>query len=255
MSYKIKEGFDPHTPLRVDMRGASKEDHHKVQEIFFALGYFWLSQHGKTPRVCPIYPELNYYTNYDENSDLTQPNRYLRWTNTNKSNKPTVTPQEFYDMVLNTEPSFNLTKEHERKYFKNRRGNLVFIANVETELEVEQPVLGYEMIGSNWTPFSWTLEGCVWKARKADGDITEEYTPVFEHWNLLTATIAAIAKDANGDWFGFSETPNKGHNHWFYGETPTPRFPLHFLNVQFPECHWEGSLIMRPTDEHYTECS
>lgn len=246
MSYKIKAGFDPHTPIRVDMRGATEEDHHKVQKIFFSLGYFWLSQLGKTPKVCPIYPELNYYTNYDEKSDLTQPNQYLRWTNTNKSNKPTITPQELYDMVLDTEPSITLTKDHERKYFKNRRGNLVFIANVETELEAELPVLGYEMREGVWKSTAWNLDGRLCKNKELIGDITEEHTPAFEHWNLMATTIVAIAKDANGNWHGFSEIPNKGKHHWIYDRIATPRFPLCFLNVQFPACEWEDSLIKRP---------
>lgn len=244
MSYKIKAGFNPHTPLRVDMRDAALEDHRKVQEIFFALGFEWRSQKGKPQVVKDPSPKFQYYTNYNEKEF---PGSYLFWSRANQYNLPTLTPREFYDLVLETEPSLNLTKEHERKYFKNRRGNLVFIANVETELEVELPVLGYEMREGVWKSTAWNLDGRLCKNKELIGDITEEYTPVFEHWNLLTETIVAIAKNANGNWHGFTEIPQKDNYRWTPGGGS--HFPLCFLNVQFPECDWEDSLIERPNND------
>lgn len=242
MTYKIKADFDPQTPLRVDMRGATEEDHRKVQEIFFALGYFWLSQHGESPRTYPPHPELNYYTNYN----ITQPGKYLRWLSKNKHNLPTLTPQEFYDLVL--EATLNLTKEHERKRFKTRRGNPVIIVHVETELDVTHPVIGYELFEGRWTLATWYLTGKCFRESESALDIVEEYTPVFEHWDMLSTSIVAIAKNANGNgsWYGFTEVPQKDNYRWSPGGGS--HFPLCFLNVQFPECDWEDSLIVRPEE-------
>lgn len=242
--YKIKEGFDPRTPLRVDMRDAALEEHHKVQEIFFALGYGWRSQKGKPRTVKDPFPNLLYYTNYGEKR---MPSTYLYWAGDNLHGRPSLTPQEFYDMVLDTEPSLNLTKEHKRKRFKTRRGNPVIVVHVETELNVENPVIGYELCGSRWTLLTWNLTGKYWRETESDRDLFEADPLGFQHWDILSPTIVAIAKNANGNWHGFTEIPQKDNYRWTPGGGS--HFPLCFLNAQFPACDWEDSLIERPDDD------
>lgn len=247
MSYKIKAGFDPHTPLRVDMRDAALEDHRKVQEIFFALGFKWRSQKDKPQTVKDPSPIFRYYTNYSEKEF---PGQYLFWSRANRYNLPTLTPQEFYDLVLETETTLNLTKEHERKRFKTRRGNLVVVVHVETELDVTHPVIGYELYEGSWTLTTWELTGKYWRDSdskyESNRDLLEADPLVFEHWHLLSPPIVAIAKNANGNgsWYGFTEVPQKDNYRWSPGGGS--HFPLCFLNVQFPECDWEDSLIVRP---------
>ena len=241
---KIKAGFDPRTPLRVDMRGATEEDHRKVQEIFFALGYGWRSQKGKPQVVKDPRPEFHYYSNYNEKE---LPGPYLLWSPEPYYNRPSLTLQEFYDMVLDTEPSLNLTKEHERKRFKTRRGNPVVIVHVETELEVEHPVIGYEYYGGTWSPLTWELTGKYRRASESYKDLLEADPLVFQHWDILSPSIVAIAKNANGNWHGFTEIPQKDNYRWTPGGGS--HFPLCFLNAQFPECHWEDSLIERPNND------
>lgn len=240
--YKIKAGFDPRTPLRVDMRDATLEDHRKVQEIFFALGYGWRSQKGKPQAVKDPIPHLRYYANYGKQKRV--PSTHLFWAGDNQYYQSSITPQEFYDMVLDTEPTLNLTKKHERKRFKTRRGNPVIIVHVETELDVKHPVIGYELNNGTWTLLSWNLAGKYWRDSGSSGDLFEADPLVFPHWDILSPTIVAIAKNANGNWHGFTEIPQKDSYRWTPGGGS--HFPLCFLNAQFPACDWEDSLIERP---------
>ena len=242
--YKIKEGFNPHTPLRVDMLGATEEDHRKVQEVFFALGYGWRSQKGKPQAVKDPIPYLRYYTNYGETE---APSAYLYWTSKNRYNRPSLSLQEFYDMVLDTEPPLNLTKKHERKRFKTRRGNPVIIVHVETELDIENPVIGYEFYEGRWTLLTWKLTGKYWRESESNRDLFEADPLVFPHWDILSPAIVAIAKNANGNWHGFTEIPQKDNYRWTPGGGS--HFSLCFLNTQFPEGHWEDSLIERPNND------
>lgn len=243
--YKIKEGFNPQTPLRVDMQGATEEDHRKVQEIFFALGCEWRSQKGKQQVVKDPFPQLRYYANYGKQKRV--PSTYLFWAGDNQYYQSSITPQEFYDMVLDTEPSLNLTKEHERKRFKTRRGNPVVIVHVETELDVKHPVIGYELIDGTWTLLSWNLAGKYWRDSGSSGDLFEADPLVFPHWDILSPAIVAIAKNVNGNWYGFTEIPQKDNYRWTPGGGS--HFSLCFLNAQFPACDWEDSLIERPNND------
>lgn len=242
--YKIKAGFNFQTPLRVDMRDATLEDHRKVQEIFFSLGFKWRSQNGRPPTAKDPEQEFHYYLNYKEKE---LPGPYLFWSSDNYYNRPSLTPQEFYDMVLDTEPSLNLTKEHKRKRFKTRQGDPVIIVHVETELDVKRPVIGYVLNAGRWIILTWELTGKFLRESESGNDLMEADPPVFEHWDILSPTIVAIAKNANGNWHGFTEIPQKDPFRWH------PRggshFPLCFLNASFPDCHWEDSLIERPNND------
>ena len=71
------------------------------------------------------------------------------------------------------------------------------------------------------------------------------YSHVLNHWNVLSRSIKAIAKDKDGRWYGYKTKNCHIDGHIWKGSSEYTLLNNIDSSV-FPECDWKNSLIIRP---------
>lgn len=132
------------------------------------------------------------------------------------------------------------------------RSGLQAVIRHREEGEVNHPLLGYILAADGRKEAAcWTLCGAAENSRlQTPFDIVGMTSVEFEHWDLLRDNVKAIAKDADGRWFGYtSRSIVQDEDRWrdlmgLMGES------LASLNSRlFPNCQWKQSLIKRPEEK------
>ena len=226
--------------ITVDVSNEDVETKKRVQDAFFKLGITWWddAEYFNLDKGC--------YTNTFSTGRVTKD---LMWAN--ESTEPTHTVDELLElagMKTDTKP-FDLERALKGEPVVLRNGRKAYVRHRETELDTGHPLTGYGVKGSEGDILTWTEDGYFLEDKEESGfDIAGVWTEplVFEHWDLLCDDIKYLAKDGDGDWYGYREKPSK--EEWEWG---TQRYDGYYsveaLNPSlFPDCDWENSLIKRP---------
>ena len=126
-------------------------------------------------------------------------------------------------------------------------GSTAYVRFMEDSLTTEPILVGLvqESDGKYYT-HSWDISGRSLASccEPSNYNIVAIKPLIFNHWKYLIPSIVAIAKDSDGKWCGYTSVPTKhADSHWVGSHTPY--YGLSALNLEFPECNWQDSLILR----------
>lgn len=130
-------------------------------------------------------------------------------------------------------------------------GSTAYVRFMEDSLTTEPTLIGLvqESDGKyrthNWDITGHSLANC---CEPSNYNIVDVKPLTFNHWKYLIPSIIAIAKDSDGKWWGYTSIPTKRTNGHWVGSS-TPYHGLSALNLEFPECNWQDSLIFRHPDQ------
>ena len=138
-----------------------------------------------------------------------------------------------------------LADKVKNKFAITHRGNLAFISHYEESLATSYPVLGYIRAKGEWVGTSWGLDGV---NGNGYGNLLQFLEPpVFKQWELFDSEVIALTKDSDGGWYAHTSIPIKDSSGTWVSSNGS--IDLYHLKLNFPECHWEHSLIIRPEGE------
>lgn len=145
---------------------------------------------------------------------------------------------------------FNLERALAGGHVILRNGTKAYIRHLETELVVKYPLIGFDADGFNrsWDDLGMYTRGTCPNSLDIVGMWPKEpLTMPDSFWDIVGADITSIAKDSNGNWYGYiSCKPRSGSVEWIFGVGEY--VPLStFSQELFPDCDWRESLIIRPS--------
>lgn len=142
----------------------------------------------------------------------------------------------------------NIEKALQGHPVRLRNGEKAYIRYKEDEFPVNRKLLGYWKPNSaEYLNISWFENGDNSSSGNLDIVGMWKSAPlVFLYWGEISTWFNYIAKDQDGQWWAYSEKPEKLGNH-YDSIKGTDRTSLRALSTEiFPDCEWNESLMERP---------